>query len=612
MSTPDITFDRTAIREAIEQIEHTPNATYQEAPSTKELFGLDIVQGFSFAVEEDVPVSFDGPPGIGKTAFLNQVCRQLGIQVEVINLGQITPDNLVLPAKHEREGLDFPYLDFTLDGRLASPDPKVIVLDDKSRGSKHVQNMALELVQSRAIQGIEIPNLLAVLGTDNQGKAEGISSEPDLAAKDRWVTVQVDSTSTPWRRALAAKYADVDLTGAFNVYKTLTPDIRWFFSPRKLDHLLYNLLRGNPGEWSVSVVSGERRWWGSEDRTFEIIEKVASAIGVANRQKVSEPVKVALDAAIADGSNVYIESPPGSGKTAYVTDYLGKQGIDVIALSGPTMMPEDLVFPAVEDGKVVRMPNGRFVEDTGRRKMLLLDEVWRASAPTRNAFMPVLQERSFGGVVPDDFVGTIACNNPKKVGEMRLDVGRPDPAQADRFPISLQINHDDLPGLEWLLATYGTDAEPIVEWYQEDLPPMDPSRVLITRRTLERLIKLARRSLPLEWALITSDGERIPVSLADLKSRLSNRPLARLKAIVADVDSYEEILSKGEDHDPAAHHAVYEAFSRAMLPQLEEVRDVCVTLYRHLNRQHRLNLVRHGGVKQAFWHSVLMDATKAA
>jgi len=51
---------------------------------------------------------------------------------------------------------------------------------------------------------------------------------------------------------------------------------------------------------------------------------------------------------------------------------------------------------------------------------------------------------------------------------------------------------------------------------------------------------------------------------------------------------------------------VFMAFFKADVPQLEEVRDICVRLYKKLDRQHRIDLIRQGGERQRFWNSVLM------
>jgi hypothetical protein len=66
-----------------------------------------------------------------------------------------------------------------------------------------------------------------------------------------------------------------------------------------------------------------------------------------------------------------------------------------------------------------------------------------------------------------------------------------------------------------------------------------------------------------------------------------------LKAIVAKVDFYETELAKGENPTgPAtvARAEVYDAFDNAEISELEEVRDVCVRLFKILGIYERIFL----------------------
>src|SRR5690606_5550822 len=120
----------------------------------------------------------------------------------------------------------------------------------------------------------------------------------------------------------------------------------------------------------------------------------------------------------------------------------------------------------------------------------------------------------------------------------RLEVGKADRAQADRFHMSISITAQDVPWASHLLKTYGEDAEPFLEWWKECLD--DLGRVLITARTLERMIKRFRAGLGLEQAKVFLNGEYVPVPIHELDAMLANRPLARLKAVAAKVDEYEK------------------------------------------------------------------------
>ena len=112
------------------------------------------------------------------------------------------------------------------------------------------------------------------------------------------------------------------------------------------------------------------------------------------------------------------------------------------------------------------------------------------------------------------------------------------------------------------------------------------------------------------WALPYVNGEYVKVPLVELHARLDKRPLARLRQVVANIDEYAAQLALGKDEEAMAHATVFMAFYKADIPQLEEVRDVCVRLFKLLDRQHRIDLIRQGGDRQKFWNSILTESSK--
>jgi hypothetical protein len=67
----------------------------------------------------------------------------------------------------------------------------------------------------------------------------------------------------------------------------------------------------------------------------------------------------------------------------------------------------------------------------------------------------------------------------------------------------------------------------------------------MTKRTLERLIKLHRRGLPLHLGTVyLGDGEYAPVPLTALIDRLKGRPVTGLRELAADAAGWEERLRR--------------------------------------------------------------------
>lgn len=606
-------LDPLELAERLVSIKFEPNATYPDPPSAAEFSEMPAVREFYFGLATGDPVMLKGSPGVGKSSMIRDLTEAVGLKYVPINAPNVSPEELALPmpTPHERpDGTTEMMLDFMLYKELMDPTPKVVVIEELSRATSQVHNQLMELVQQRRLADIPIPGLVGIFACDNLTSEDGISKQYDLAMADRWSTTVVDPNKTPWRRAVAGmpEFKNIDLSGVYQTYSSLTPRLRYLLSPRTLEHVLWNLLRGNPGVWGLPIIASRRQLLVDEngvDKTDEILDKIAGALRTTNRATVGEPFERALKMAIEHGKNLYVEGPPGIGKTAYVRQICEESGASVLVLSTPVVSPENMVVPFPTDGELDLMLMRWFAEPGP--KVLVFDEVWRCSASVRNKVMEILQERTLGGKPIEGLICCIALNNPKEVGGFRMDTGKPDRAQADRFFMSLTIHAKDVPWASHLLNKYGDVAETFLEWWKEGIAD-DLGRTMITARTLERLIKRHELGMPLENAKVFLNGEFIPVSLHELERMLADRPLARLKSIAAKVDDYVARMSGPDGDNHPAQSEVYVAFLHAELEQLQKSRDVCVQLMRHLNQQYSIALIRSTGKMQQFWFEVLQDA----
>lgn len=601
-------FEEPDLASIIAAWEFPPNATYPKGLDPKDFMDLEMVEAMFFAVADNSNILFIGDPGTGKSSAIRDFGAAIGAKVVNIPAATLAPEDLAVPMPTKMVGPDGEermYLDFLIYDELMDDSPKILNIEEPARARVEVRNQLLELVQERRLADVKIPNVLAVFMSDNEGAESGITLEPDFATRDRTFTVKVDPNRTAWRWALAQKFHDTDLSGVYKVYARMSARLRYLLSPRVLEHVIYCARKGFPLAWGLPIQAGVGRCGlideNNNDRTDEILDDLAAALSVQNRSRIGEPVERAIKAAVEDGVNVYIEGAPGTAKTAYTRELLSESGLAVKVLSTPVLSPDNFVVPFPSDGKLDLMTM-KFFADPGE-KALVFDEIWRCSIHTRNKIMEILQERTIGGR-PTGVRTIIGLNNPKEVAGFRLDVGRADRAQIERFHISIEIQPEDIPGKAWLLKTYGEDAEPVIEWWEDDLD--DAGRAVVTRRGLERLIRLARAGRPLEWAKVYMNGEYMPVPLHDLEARLAKRPLARLRSIVAKVDDYE--LRLQDPDDAMAQSEVYMAFSKAELEQLESSHDAVVRLMRYLSQQNLINLLRPSGKRQTFWHKVLKEA----
>lgn len=589
---------------------YAKNATYATKPDAKEYVNLPIVKAFVHAVASGQRYYLVGEAGIGKTSFVKEIGAALGYEVICINAANLGVENLFVPFPTETDN-GTRVLESLFFNKFMTPSKKVIFIDEIGRADAGLANTLMELLQEGTLAGRAIEGLVTVIAADNpQGSSYGRMSGLDFSQADRFATVQLDSKTTPWRRAVAARFAEIDLKKTFSAYDTLDIDIRRVLNPRVLEFVISALLEGFPGTWALPIVNGVRLTLtdrGGNDRTKDVLDKIAASLGTVNRDVIADGVDRAVEYAVRTGQNVYIQGRPGIGKTARIKALLKAQGVAYEYDSAAVLQPEDLTVPFPSpDGKTLELvPMAKFGRDD--KWVWIVDEICRGSRRTQNAIMEPIQERTLGGN-PTNIIATIALNNPREVAGFKLDVGKNDLAQASRFALSLEIDAKDIPSARYLREKYSEEvATPFVEWWEDDLD--DIGRVLCTPRCLERMISLYESGNELQWALPFVNGDYVKVPLVELHARLDNRPLARLRQIVANVAQYEEELAKGKDEASMEHATVFMAFYKADIPQLEEVREICVRLYKLLDRQHRIDLIRQGGERQKFWNEVLTQST---
>jgi MoxR-like ATPase len=609
MHTADLAHKLGNVKEALENhLSNTkPNATYKDTPEAKEYANLPIVKAFVHSVASGQRYYLVGEAGIGKTSFVKEIGKTLGLEVICINAANLGVENLFVPFPTEVED-GARVLNSLFFDKFTKPGDKVIFIDEIGRADAGLANTLMELLQEGTLAGKEIEGLVTVIAADNpQGSSYGRMAGLDFSQADRFATVKLDAKGTPWRRAIAAQFPEINLTKVFSTYDALDADVRRVLNPRVLEFLIAGLLEGFPGLWSLPMVNGVRQLLvdrAGTDRTKDVLDKIASALGTVNRDVIPEAVDKAVEYAVRTGRNIYIQGRPGIGKTARIKALLKSMNVDYEYDSAAVLQPEDLTvpFPSADGKSLELVPMAKFGKQTPW--VWIVDEIARGSRRTQNSIMEPIQERTLGGN-PTSIVCTIALNNPREVAGMKLDVGKNDLAQASRFALSLEIDAKDIPSARYLREKYSEEvATPFIEWWEDDLD--DVGRVLCTPRCLERMIGLYEAGNDLQWGLPYVNGDYVKVPLVELHARLDKRPLARLRQIVAQVEHYESELAKGKDEASMEHATVFMAFYKADVAQLEEVRDVAVRLYKLLDRQHRIDLIRQGGERQRFWNSVLM------
>lgn len=552
-----------------------------------------------------------GTHGIGKTAtfFSHLAEAHPGTELVYVPAANLTPDDLLVNAPVREDG-EFVLRQLVIS-QLRPGKPFVLLIDDSLQAAETIQSQLMQVACNWTLGEYDLRALgcVGVFLTDNESLAETSARRSDLAILDRMVTVRVTANDTAWCETLAARHRDWDLTAFFGVWSSLGPELRELLSPRTMDHVLALAREEFPLRWALPLVNGERLRLADKrvDRTAEILSRLADALGVRNPATVPDPVRRVLRAALRNRWSVLLQGPPGCGKTEVVRETIRAElGRDPLYFSLPVTNVEDLCAPIpTSDGTLENLMARPF---TGREpKAIVWDEYNRPKDKAAFArLMEITQEWSLAGRPIENLRAQVAIQNPPYHLGRKLLVSRNNIAQATRFTASLVVEPGDIPANEWLIRKYGGVAETVLEWWKHDID--DEGREWITKRTIERLVKLHERGMPLEQATIyLGDGEYAPVPLTALIDRLADREVTGLAELARQAGRWVERL-RSESASPEGgdgSDVVHRVLANAELSQLRRHRKVVARLVALLPPKLRATyLVGVSDDRQRFWVEV--------
>ncbi|MEV7324856.1 AAA family ATPase [Streptomyces sp. NPDC093970] len=564
-----------------------------------------------------------GEHGIGKTAtFFSHLARtRPDTTLVYVPAANLTPDDLLVNAPVRDPHTGELVLRQLVMSRLRPGRPFVLLIDDSLQAGDTIQSQLMQVACNWSLGEHDLRALgcVGVFLTDNESLSETSARRGDLALLDRMVTLRITANDTSWRRHLAAAYRPWDLRPVFSLWASLSPALRELLSPRTLDHVLANAREGFPLRWGLPLVDGERLRLAEpgpdgrpgQNRTAEILDRIAAGVGVANPATIADPVRQVVRAALRNRWTVLLQGPPGCGKTELVRETVREGlGRDALYFSLPVTNVEDLCAPVPSpDGTLDNLLAAPFTGPDP--KAIVWDEYNRPKDKAAFAkLMEVTQEWSLAGRRIENLRAQIALQNPPYHLGRKLLVSRNNIAQATRFTASLLVEPEDIPANEWLLARYGQDAETVLEWWKHDID--EEGRAWITKRTLERLIKLHRHGLPLEMGMVyLGDGEYAPVSLTALVDRFRGRPVTGLRELARDVGAWEVRLRRAAAHSVEGcddSDVVHQILANAELSQLKRHRAVVTRLAVLLPAKLRATyLVGASEQHQRYWMRVFME-----
>lgn len=149
-----------------------------------------------------------------------------------------------------------------------------------------------------------------------------------------------------------------------------------------------------------------------------------------------------------------------------------------------------------------------FADDTVQA--LFFDEFNRAPKKVRNAVMELLQFKSINGKKFNNLKMVWAAINPSDDEENEYDVETLDPAQADRFHITIEIPYQ--PNGEWFKQEFGEQTAKIAIAWWNDLP--DEEKKKVSPRRLEYALAVRKLKGDMRDVLpVTSNVSKLTTNL---------------------------------------------------------------------------------------------------
>ncbi|WP_343233672.1 ATP-binding protein [Streptomonospora sp. PA3] len=596
-----------------------PNATYPGPPAEGPTAKLEAF--IDAMIETGQTGQVFGEHGIGKTStFMSYVPERFpGTRVVVLPAANLAPDDLLVNAPVRDEHSGELMLRQLIMRQLVPGRPFVLLIDDSLQAGSTVQSQLMQIACNWALGGYDLRELgcVGVFLTDNESLAETGVRRSDPAVLDRMVTIRLGVNDTAWRQALADRYPDWDLQGLFRLWASFGPHLRYLLSPRTLQHVLDCARAGLPLAWGLPLLNGSRMALVEQeadgrparDRTDEVLDGIAAEVGARNPATVADPVRRILRAAMKHRWAVLLQGPPGCGKTE-ITKQVAREetGREPVYFSLPVTSVEDLCVPVpTAEGALDAMLAEPLLAP--EPKVLVWDEYNRPKDKSTFAkLMEITQEWTLAGRQIPGLRAQVALQNPPYHLGRKLQVAANNVAQASRFTVSYEVHPEDIPANEWLISTYGETAETVLEWWKNDIG--DEGRDWVTKRTLERLIKLHQVGMPLQPALMyLGDGEYAPVPLSALEARLAERRVIGLAELAENLSAWEARLSAASETSEEGTNdtdLVHQVFSNAEVSQLERHLDVVARLLPYVPAKLRATyLVGQTAPRQNFWLTAL-------
>jgi midasin (ATPase involved in ribosome maturation) len=238
----------------------------------------------AICVRKKRPVFLWGPPGIGKSELVADLCESMGGKLYDLRLALMDPSDLkgVLYYNPERGTATWSSPPDLPDAETASKYPIVFLfLDEMNSAAPATQAAAYQLVLNRKVGTYELPDNVVVIAAGNRDTDRGVTYRMPSPLANRFIHLSLRSDFESWQTWAIANHIHPDVVGYLSHHKV---DL-FSFDSKNVTHAF-----ATPRSWSfVSDLLRE------DMSTNELTDLVSGTVGEGIALKFAAHRKVSAD-----------------------------------------------------------------------------------------------------------------------------------------------------------------------------------------------------------------------------------------------------------------------------------------------------------------------------
>lgn len=205
----------------------------------------DLVKALKEAIKQDAPVMITGSPGVGKSAIVHEVAKEIGYDIIDYRLSQIDSVDLRgVPSVKDGRTQWNPPNEFPRTGK------GILFLDEINSASQSVQAAAYQLVLDRKLGTYELPKGWIPIAAGNRTVDRAIVHSMPTPLRNRFIHFMLESSIDDWANwAVGAGIAEQAI--AFLRFRPNLLD--QFADPKQMEKIKDSPTIYTPRSWAMAA-----------------------------------------------------------------------------------------------------------------------------------------------------------------------------------------------------------------------------------------------------------------------------------------------------------------------------------------------------------------------